>query len=162
MPSRIETVKNEIVASISDRQKLTNGGFIEAFTLISDWFLAEDFEESFDSNGNPIPTVWICPQPGDRQTDARNGQITETLAIHLAVFCPVNSDSQIGTHVQLTEEILDTIHESAHGHGLRLMQARPISNNEGTPYHFVNMEQRAFYAAYDIRLQRPILYLPIK
>jgi hypothetical protein len=154
MTSRISTLKSLLETAIETRQ--TAGDFAEAFTLDKSWICREDFENLYTAQGKPQPIVWICPTPNMTEFEGRNGAFMETFRIQAVIFCPIESDAAIELHVQLTEELLDTIRQTAGANGYYMTSATPSNSDDGAPFNFGSMAQRAFFTMYEIRLQKPL------
>ncbi|MDO4584897.1 MAG: hypothetical protein Q4D62_12435 [Planctomycetia bacterium] len=151
--SRIEKLRDLMTAAVE--LKRLAGGFCEAFAVKKTWFLAEDYEDSF-VDGEPVGNVWFCPRPSTMQNYIRQGDltaVTEKLTVHMTVIFPISSNSEeaIGRHVQLTEELIDTVRKVACSNDYGFVKAEPAHDDWGTPYLFVNMERRNFFTSIEFQ-----------
>ena len=148
MPSRLETLRDILMAAV--RLGVASGAYPEPVDVKSTWFLAEDYEDSFAPDGQPVGTVWLTPRPATLRTEARNGTVTEEITMHMTLFFPIDGEGAIGQHVQLAEVLLDTLRNTALANHYLMTLAQPALDETGTPYLFTAMERRAFFTAYEI------------
>lgn len=156
MSSRVATIRDLITAAIEARQLATTGGFCEPFEVKKTWFLAEDYENLFDESTQPAGIVWICARPALLTNLVRASGTTaveEELTVHVTVIFPASeqTETEIQTHVQLTEEITDTIRKVVTTNGYGFVKAEPAHDDYGTPYLFVNMEKRSFFTSIEFK-----------
>lgn len=155
---RIETLRDLITAVVELKQ--IAGGFCETFTIKKTWFLAEDYEDSF-TDGDPVGSVWICSRPSAVRNIVRAGTPTaaeEEMTVSMTVIFPKTeeSESEIGRHVQLVEELTDTIRCAACVNGYGFIEAKPAHDEWGTPYLFVNMERGNFFTSIEFKFSSTI------
>lgn len=153
--SRIETLRDTIMAAIELKQLA--GGFCEPFVVKKTWFLCEDLEDSYDESCEPVGTVWICPRPTVLKNltrhDGQTHAVEEELTVNLTMAFPrtQTTEEQVGIHVRLLEELIDTIRRIATANGYGFTKAEPARDDYGTPYLFINMEKGSFFTLIEFR-----------
>lgn len=156
--SRVENLRDIVSAAVE--LKLAADGFCEPFQVRRSWFLAENYEEMFLADGTESGIVWLCSRPAEIQQMERSGGTAgvEEFKLHMCVVFPVcnEPESAISRHVQLVEELTDTIRSVVPQNGYIFISAIPAKDENGTPYVYMNMEERNFCTFIEFTFNRTL------